>query len=126
MKWTGILVLLAGAATLLGAGAVHAIEAFKTEFQNKYIKDTPTDDAEKKLKEAYETAKCDVCHTGKDKKVRNTYGKALAELLTKKDKLAVAKIKSALDTVAGQKSDPTMPNSPTFGDLIKEGKLPGK
>ncbi|HEY2894440.1 MAG TPA: hypothetical protein VGJ16_09520, partial [Pirellulales bacterium] len=57
---------------------------------------------------------------------RNEYGKALDELLDKKaDMKDTKKIQEALETVAGKNSDPKNPSSPTFGDLIKQGKLPG-
>jgi hypothetical protein len=124
-----IVVLVTLATTLAGAGQAFAYGEFKKEFENKYIKEDPQTEAEKSLKEAYQEASCGVCHTGpkgKDKKVRNTYGKALGELLKKGDKQNVAKIQASLDTVAAQKSDPTDANSPTFGELIAAGKLPGK
>ena len=73
-----------------------------------------------------ETAKCNVCHVGKSKKDRNAYGHALADLLDKKeDAKDVAKIRAALEKVAGMPSDPAKADSVTFGDLIKQGKLPG-
>jgi hypothetical protein len=131
MKEIGVLGVFAAMVALAGGsvGQAYARSEFKQEFENKYVKETPTTDAEKSLKEAYEAASCGVCHTGpqgKNKKDRNSYGKALAQLLTKADKQNVAKIKTALDTVAAQKSDLADPNSPTFGELISSGKLPGK
>ena len=79
------------------------------------------------------SAKCGVCHTdpAKDKKVRNTYGRAISKLIpADTDKKALKKnpdgIQKLLDKAAAEKSDAKDPASPTFGDLIKEGKLPGK
>ncbi len=46
----------------------------------------------------------------------------MAKLL-KKEKDA-AKIDAALDTVAAESSDAAKPAAPTYGDLLKEGKLP--
>ncbi len=109
-------------------GKVHparAVEAFKKEFEAKYVKKDASSPAEQEFAAAAEKAKCAVCHVGKTKKVRNEYGKALNALVTKKDAKDSAKIQEALDKVAGMKSKPDDPNSPTFGDLIKEGKLPG-
>jgi hypothetical protein len=116
---------------------VEAFEPFKKEFENLYVKEEPTTDAEKALKEAVETHKCGVCHTGpagKNKKVRNTYGKAIEKLIPNPmNKVAMnalkknAKgIKDILEKAAKESSDPNVPNSPTFGQLIEEGKLPGK
>ena len=105
---------------------VQAVEAFKKEFVNKYVKKDSTDPADKALAEAVTKANCNVCHVGKNKKARNEYGKALDELLDKKtDAKDIAKIQKALDTVAEKKSDPKNAGSPTFGELIKQGKLPG-
>jgi hypothetical protein len=105
--------------------SAHAIEAFKKEFEAKYVKKDGSSDAEKSFAAAVEKAKCNVCHVGKTKKVRNDYGKALGALVTKKDGKDSAKIQEAFDKVAAEKSKPGDANSPTFGDLIKEGKLPG-
>ena len=102
-----------------------AVEPFKKEFDAKYVKKDATTDAEKNLAAAAEKAKCNICHVGKSKKNRNEYGKALGTLLTKKDGKDSAKIQDALEKVAGMKSNSKDDGSPTFGDLIKAGKLPG-
>jgi hypothetical protein len=97
-----------------------AIKQFDTAFKNMYVKEgTP-------LAAEVEKAKCNVCHKGKDKKERNAYGAALADRLDKKtDKDDVEKIKKMLEEVADLPSDPANAGSPKFGELIKEGKLPG-
>jgi len=113
----------------LSFNAVLARPQYKKEFDAMYVKADSSDPAEKALAGAVASAKCLVCHgkndQGKeDKKIRNRYGMAIAKLVGKnqKDK---AKIEAALETVAKEKSDPAKPNSPTFGELLKEGKLPG-
>ncbi|HEX5447004.1 MAG TPA: hypothetical protein VFW87_24530 [Pirellulales bacterium] len=106
--------------------SAYAIAPFKKQFEEKYVKKDPQTPEEKALAAAVTEAKCNVCHVGKSKKNRNNYGEALNVLLDKKaDMKDTAKIQAALDTVAEQKSNPTDPNSPTFGELIKQGKLPG-
>ena len=80
---------------------------------------TPTYPA---LKAEIETAKCGVCH-GSDKKVRNDYGKAVGAALGEPKVTDVEKIKAALKKAEGEKSST---EGKTFGDLIKDGKLPGK
>jgi hypothetical protein len=106
---------------------VYGIDAFKKEFINKYVKKESTEPTEKAFADAVKAANCNVCHAGKtNKKTRNEYGKALDGLLDKKaDIKNAAKIQDVLEKVAGQKSDPKNPASPTFGELIKQGKLPG-
>ena len=97
-----------------------AIKQFFDEFKAVYVKDGSP------LAAAVEAEKCNVCHMGKSKKDRNAYGHALAERLDKKeDKENTAKIRKALEEVAALPSDPAKPGSPTFGALLKEGKLPG-
>ena len=101
-----------------------AIKQFFDEFKAMYVKPDSADAAEKALAAAVEAAKCNVCHAGTSKKERNAYGEALADLLDKKeDAKNVEKIKASLEKVAGMPSDGK--SGPTFGALIKEGKLPG-
>ncbi|MCX7406240.1 MAG: hypothetical protein NT089_10990 [Planctomycetia bacterium] len=116
-----IRIAVLGTVVAICAGIVprpaFAIKQFFDQFKAIYVKADSTDPKEKAFAAAVETAKCNVCHEGKSKKDRNAYGQALAELLDKKeDKENVEKIKKSLETVAAE--------SPTFGDRIKEGKLP--
>ncbi len=111
-------------ALAIGLGAIgqeaFAIKQFSDQFKELYVKEgTP-------LAAEVETAKCNVCHKGKKKTDRNSYGEALAKLLDKKaDKDDIEKIRKALETVANESSNPEDPAAPTFGDLIEAGKLPG-
>lgn len=105
------------------ARPAFAIKQFQDEFKAVYVKPDSSDPAEKALAAAVDTAKCNVCHKGKEKKERNAYGEALADLLDKKeDAKNMEKIRKALETVAEMKS---ADGGPTFGELIKMGKLPG-
>jgi cytochrome c553 len=65
---------------------------------------------------------CAVCHPEKDKKKRNNYGVALAGKLEKKNESDLDKIKEALVKTEEEKSKT---EGKTFGDLIKDGELPG-
>jgi hypothetical protein len=80
----------------------------------------------KKLEKEAKKVKCNVCHYGKKKKNRNDYGQAMAKLFAKnkkkKNEKDVKLIKEVLKKVAKKKSSE---KGKTFGDLIKEGKLPG-
>lgn len=125
MKLGGGVVTVLTVAILLVASArpALAIKQFQDEFKAAYVKADSSDPAEKALAAAVEGAKCNVCHKGKEKKDRNPYGEALAALLDKKeDAKNPEKIRKALETVAAQ---PSAAGGPTFGDLIKMGKLPG-
>ena len=65
-------------------------------------------------------AKCAICH-GKDKKERNNYGAALGKAIGKKNEKDADALKAALKKAEAGKSDV---EGKTFGDLIKDGKLP--
>ncbi len=115
---------LVAIALLSEARRAYARAPFKKGFEAKYVTKDPTTDAEKNLLAAVKKAKCNVCHVGKKKKNHNVYGKALATLLTKKDSKDKEKIVSALEKVADMNSIPEDASSPTFGELIEQGKLP--
>ena len=107
------------------AQPAQAIKPFAKEFMKLYEVDK---ESEKKtdFAKAVLEAKCYVCHQGKKKKHRNRYGKELAKLLDKKkDKKDTKKIVEAIEKVAKLHIDAKDKKSPTFGDLIKAGKLPG-
>jgi hypothetical protein len=103
----------------------NAMKPFRDEFVAKYVKLDGTDAKEKAFAQAVQTAKCNVCHQGKSKKERNVYGRALNKFLSEGDAKNKEKIRTALDNTAELRSNPADPNSPTFGELIKAGKLPG-
>ena len=75
---TGITV---GIVVGLSSRPAFAIKQFSDQFKAMYVKPESTDPNEKALAAEFETAKCNVCHVGKNKKERNTYGEALADLL---------------------------------------------
>ncbi|MBL9165409.1 MAG: hypothetical protein JNL18_21960 [Planctomycetaceae bacterium] len=106
------------------ANSASAIAPFQAVFIKEYINDHPNEEFAKMVKTK---AKCHICHQGK--KIgphHNAYGKHLVELLdAKTDKKDVEKIKAALATVAEMHSDPEDDKSPTYGELIAKGELPG-
>jgi len=129
-------VALAGA-VVFGFGAISAyafpplptyvIDGYKTEKDYK-----PFLDAVEALK-----SKCDVCHKpGADKKAKghglNDFGKAFHDHFKHKDFQAAHKdkktdeamklVKDAWDKAVTEKNA----DGKVYGDLIKEGKLPGK
>ena len=93
----------------------YAIPPFKKEFDTMYVKEGT------ELAKTANEVKCNVSHQD-----RNAYGEELAKLLDRKtDATKPDKIKEALQKVAAMKSKSGDDSSPTFGDLIKDGKLPG-
>ncbi len=108
----------------------HAFPNFLKAFQKKYAGDKkPETDEQKNLAQEMKRVKtCNVCHdprpgdSGKaDKKNRNPYGQALNKYLTEKDKNDVDKALEMLSKVEGEKA---ADDAPTYGELLKEGKLP--
>lgn len=97
------------------------------QFQKEFLKLYVGNDTESEFARQARTAKCFCCHQGrKSKKNRNPYGQELAKLLDRKtDAKNPEKIIAAINKVADMHSDPNDPTSPTFGELIKAGKLPG-
>ena len=74
-------------------------------------------------KDAIKKSKCDICHEKtqpKDKKIRNPYGAELAKLVKENERDQDVFTK-ALDKVAEMQS---CVEGKTYGDLIKDGKLP--
>ena len=73
------------------------------------------------LKTEVEAAKCGICHPEEKKTVRNSYGKAVGTALGETKVKDEEKIKEALTKAEAEKSDVA---GKTFGELIKDGKLP--
>ena len=108
------------------ANSAHAVKQFSDQFLKLYKVDKSSPE-KSDFEKAVLEAKCFVCHQGKkSKKNRNRYGANLSKLLDKKkDAKNPKKIVEALNKVAKMHIDPKDKESPTFGDLIKSGKLPG-
>jgi hypothetical protein len=126
-------VCIAATPLLCRIPAAWALPPFFKEFQAKYVKADATDEKEKAFADlVVKKVKCNVCHMGTSKKMRNAYGTQLAMLLKKENFKAArlkdepekvtAEIQAALDQVAAMKS--AGDGSPTFGELIVQGKLP--
>ncbi|HEY0982319.1 MULTISPECIES: hypothetical protein [unclassified Schlesneria] len=75
------------------------------------------------LKTEAEAAKCGICHPEEKKAVRNDYGKALGAALPEKNTKGEEALAEALKKIESEKGET---DGKTFGELIKEGKLPGK
>ena len=105
MKKVAIAFCCGAVALCMSVNSAYAVKPFLDEFLKKYPD----------VKAAADK-KCNVCHEGTDKKMRNEYGKALNAHLKKTDAKDTAKINTAFDTVAKDNAK--------FGDNLKAGKLP--
>lgn len=75
------------------------------------------------LKEDGRVLKCSICHCGESKKSHNDYGEAVEKALRAKNVKVPAQVVAALKAV---EKDPSSEPGKTFGDLIDEGRSPGK
>ena len=112
-------------ALIVGSSAVK-VSAFPA-LQAAFIKEYVAGHQNKEFVDLCKKAKCNICHQGrKDKHNRNAYGVQLAELVDmKKDGKNAEKLKEALVKVAAMHSVAKDDKSPTYGELIADGKLPG-
>jgi hypothetical protein len=118
--------LLASVVSVIGFRHATATPAFQAAFMKKYVTNSKDEDWSKLAKQA----KCNICHLGPKVNAKdvhhNAYGKELMKLLeAKKDNKNAKKIQEALDKVAKIHTDPKDKKSPTYGELIEQGKLPG-
>lgn len=113
MRRATLIVLFGGLLCGLLARPASARKQYYDEFKEKY-------GADKDFGQVIDEAKCFVCHVGKSKKNRNDYGMALSKAIGKNEK-GKDKINEALGKIEDQKAA----DGKTFGELIKEGKLPG-
>jgi hypothetical protein len=77
---------------------------------------------------AFTEAKCNVCHAGESKKMKNAYGKVVGKYLTKAKYNEIKEDPSAaqkyiLDGLLKAEAEKAA-NGQTYGDLLKAGKLP--
>lgn len=115
-QMTTAAILIAAGCVALSASPAFAVKQFYDEFKEVYVNEGGLDAS------MVAKAKCNICHVkGEKKKVKNDYGKLLDDLLDrKKDAKNPEKIREALEQVAAMKS----PSGKTWGEMIKEGKLP--
>ncbi len=106
--------------------SAKAIPPFNEAFKKAYLSDPKS-----ALSVAVDKVKCNVCHEGTNKKMKNEYGLAVGKLLKKADfsKDAIdadpagkaKQLADALAKVEGEKSK----DGKTFGEKLKAGALPG-
>ena len=119
-----ILVFCAAAAGVFSLRSAGAVKPFLEQFKALYVKPKATDHTMQIFNAAVEKKGCNLCHLAKPKKGYNDYGTQFKKLLTKRDGQDSKKVRAAMGKVSRMKSNPDDPDSPTFGQRLKEGKLP--
>jgi hypothetical protein len=138
MKAAGLLLLGGIIAMTYWAAQAQALPQFKNAFKDKYVENSTS----QAFKDAFKTEGCNVCHVKGDsnKAHRNAYGKALAKFtggsVAKDIKAAKAnggdsaakdvldKALKALDEGFDKVAEEKSASGKTYGELIKDGKLP--
>lgn len=95
---------------------VEARPQYNTAWQKKYPDVVNANEVKEKVK-------CAVCHPGTKKTDRNAYGKAMGAALGKKNEKDAKAIEASFVKAEGEKSET---EGKTFGDLLKDKKLPAK
>ena len=113
LHWS-MIVTAAALPLLTGLPPVQGHPNFKIEFDKKYMVEGS---AMYKANNGKTT--CNLCHIGMTKARKNDYGTAMGKLLNRNDLRNFEKIQQALEKLESEKVGTT-----TFGELIKEGKLP--
>ena len=124
---TGCTSILAATLILgLGNRVAYSRPQYKAQFLALYVKPDSKDPEEKAFADLVKETNCQACHEpGMKRKLRNRYGKELAFLFMLPNEKDKKKIDEALEKVAAIHIDEKDPKSPTYGELIKKGKLPG-
>ncbi len=105
---------MAALAVMADHQAAEAFPNFKIQFDKRYLIEGSA------LHKAVNgKTTCNMCHVGTNKGRLNDYGTALGRLLSGNDMRNYEKIQQSLEKVESEKIGTT-----TFGELIKEGKLP--
>jgi cytochrome c2 len=113
-------VVVCGVVVLVGVSFVATPE--RADARPQYLKEFA--DKYKNLESQAKDSKCLVCHFGDKKTNNNDYGIAIKKVFgEEKNVKDVAKITEAFAKAEQEKS--TANGGKTFGELIKEGKLPG-
>src|SRR6478752_7647349 len=122
MKKVCVCLVLALIAMGFSMQPASALPPFNKEWVAKYNADGKN--------AAFNDAKCNVCHAGESKKMKNEYGKAVGKYLTKakyneiKEDAAAAQ-KYIAEGLAKAEADKSS-SGKTYGDLLKAGDVPGK
>lgn len=120
-----VLVLCAAVAAAFSTRPACAVKPFLEQFKALYVKPHTTDHTMQIFNAAVEKKECNLCHLAKPKKGFNAYGTQFQKLLSaKSDAQNPRKIRAAMTKVAKMKSNPDDPDSATFGERLRQGKLP--
>ncbi|HUG18482.1 MAG TPA: hypothetical protein VMM56_05855 [Planctomycetaceae bacterium] len=108
------LLAVLGGLAVLGLLLSSPVTEARPQYFNQFKSDYP------KLATAAQKEKCVLCHDARNKRVRNAYGGAVSEGLTKRNEKFEPAITRALKKAEAAKS----PGGKTFGEMIEAGELP--
>ncbi len=108
---------------ILISDIVYAHPAFFVQFKERYVFENTGDPGHEAWIKKVKATRCNICHEGKNRKIRNIYGKELSRLLDKADRKNKKKIHESFIEVESWKI--SKDSEETFGDKIMRGELPG-
>lgn len=117
------LLVLVGLFVSTIARPASAVLQFYKVWETEYLANHPDKDYVALVKKP--ANRCFVCHVGKKRKHRNTYGAEMEETLDwKKDSKDKEKILAAIKAAGERHVDPNDESSETFAQRIAAGKFP--
>jgi hypothetical protein len=108
---------------LLGTQPAQGCKPFFEQFNSIYVNTKTTYPLAVNFNATVQKTGCYVCH-GTQKGTFNAYGTQVKKVLAKTDVQNTQKIHAALAQLDRVKTNAQDPKSPTFGDRIRQGKLP--
>jgi hypothetical protein len=117
--------LIAAPLLFILASSVGARPAYYAIFKKEHLETLSDKKFVESVDKAEGGAKCLICHQGKkSKEARNSMGKELSKLITKKDQKNTEKVSAAINKVLAMHVDPKDPKSETYMDRLKASKWP--
>jgi hypothetical protein len=111
--------------SVAAAPVLFALPPIDKEWKERYIEKDPPP----KYKEEAQTQKCNVCHDGAKKVNKNEYGKAVGKHIKKADvdrlKGMPDDLKKLIEDALKKAEEEKNEKGEKFGDIMKNGKLPG-
>lgn len=101
-----------------------AVKEFYSELEAKYVNRNSKDENDVAVAQAFQDARCTICHPGDDKHRLSRYAAQLSMRVGAHDRKNKKRIQAAMQEVGAMRSDHRDPKSPTYNELFRQGKFP--
>jgi hypothetical protein len=102
----------------------YAVKEFYAQLEAKYVNRDSRDENDVAVANAFQEARCTICHPADDKHKLSRYAAQLSMRVGAHDKKNKKRIQDALEEVGALRSDHRDPKSPTYHELFRQGKFP--